>query len=65
MSSFLLILALVALLAVAAVLAVGIYSLFKGGTFGERWSNKLMRLRVLMQFIAIIILLALAWVLHH
>jgi hypothetical protein len=65
MSFFLFILALVALAAVAAVLAVGIYSLFKGGAFGERWSNKLMRLRVLMQFIAIIILVALAWTLHH
>lgn len=65
MSHFLLILAMVALLAVAAVLAVGIYSLFKGGAFGERWSNKLMRLRVLMQGIAIIILIALAWTMHH
>jgi len=47
-----------ALLAVATVLAVGIYSLFRGGEFGRSYSNKLMRLRVLLQFIAVIILVA-------
>jgi len=65
MSHILFFLAILALFAVVAVLGVGIYSLFKGGAFGERWSNKLMRLRVLMQAIAIIILVALAWALHH
>ena len=47
--------------AVALVLAVGIYALFRGGDFGRSWSNKLMRLRVLVQFIAIIILVGVAW----
>ena len=51
----------VALAAVAATLAVGIYSLFRGGDFARSHSNKLMRLRVLMQFIAIVILVAAAW----
>jgi hypothetical protein len=41
---------------VAATLAVGIYSLFRGGDFARAWSNKLMRLRVLLQFCAILIL---------
>lgn len=50
-----------ALIAVAAVLAVGIYSLFRGGDFGRSYSNKLMRLRVVMQAIAIVVLLAAAW----
>ena len=49
-----------ALAAVAGVLAVGIYSLFRGGDFGRSWSNKLMRLRVLMQFLAILVLVAAA-----
>ncbi|MDC7682824.1 twin transmembrane helix small protein [Asticcacaulis sp. BYS171W] len=61
MHGFLFSLSLVALFAVFAVLCVGIYSLFKGGKFGERWSNKLMQLRVLMQAIAIVILCLFAW----
>ncbi len=47
-----------ALGAVALTLFVGIYALFRGGEFGRRWSNKLMRLRVLLQFCAILIILA-------
>ena len=41
-----------ALAAVSIVLALGIYSLFRGGEFGRSYSNKLMRLRVLTQAIA-------------
>ena len=48
----------IALFAVAAVLALGIYALFRGGDFGRSYSNKLMRLRVLLQFIAVCILVA-------
>ena len=43
----------VLLVAVASVLALGFYALFRGGEFGRPWSNKLMRLRVLLQFAAI------------
>jgi len=50
-----------ALLSVAAVLALGIYALFRGGDFGRSYSNKLMRLRVLMQAIAIAVLVSAAW----
>jgi nitrogen fixation-related uncharacterized protein len=50
-----------ALFAVAAVLAVGIYSLFRGGDFGRSYSNKLMRLRVVMQALAIAILMGALW----
>ncbi len=48
----------VSLAAVFATLCVGIYALFRGGQFGRSYSNKLMRLRVLLQFIAICILVA-------
>jgi len=51
----------VALAAVAITLAFGIYSLFRGGDYARSHSNKLMRLRVLLQFIAIIILVAAVW----
>ncbi|RAK62147.1 twin transmembrane helix small protein [Phenylobacterium kunshanense] len=50
-----------ALAAVATVLALGIYALFRGGDFGRSYSNKLMRLRVLTQAIAIVVLVAAVW----
>jgi hypothetical protein len=53
------------LVALVATLGVGIYSLFRGGDFGRSWSNKLMRLRVLLQFTAIVILTATAWLTQH
>ena len=49
------------LLAVAITLGFGIYALFRGGDFGRSYSNKLMRLRVLLQFVAIIVLVAAAY----
>jgi len=49
------------LLAVTVTLGVGIYSLFRGGEFGRSYSNKLMRLRVILQAIAVAILVAAAW----
>ena len=47
--------------AVAIVLVLGIYTLFKGGNTSKKYSNKLMQLRVLLQFIAIIVLVLLAY----
>ena len=47
--------------AVAVVLVMGIYTLFKGGNTSKKYSNKLMQLRVLLQFIAIIVLVLLAY----
>jgi hypothetical protein len=51
----------ISLVAVAVVLGFGIYSLYRGGDFGRSYSNKLMRLRVVMQAIAIAILMAALW----
>ena len=53
--------AIVLLIAVAIVLVLGIGTLFKGGSTSKKYSNKLMQLRVLLQFIAIIILVSLAY----
>mgnify|MGYP005755748517 FL=1 len=47
--------------AVAIVLIMGIFTLFKGGETSKKYSNKLMQLRVLLQFIAIIVLVLLAY----
>ena len=46
----------IALGAVLITLCVGIFALFKGGDFGRSYSNKLMRLRVALQFLAVIVL---------
>ena len=58
MLSFLHILLAIALIAVATTLAVGVFSLARGGDFRRQWSNRLMRLRVALQFGAILILAA-------
>ena len=50
-----------ALGAVTLVLAFGIYALFRGGDYGRSWSNKLMRLRIVMQALAIAILMGAVW----
>lgn len=50
-----------ALIAVSTVLAFGLFALFRGGDFGRSYSNRLMRLRVLMQAIAIAVLVAAVW----
>ncbi|HLI67775.1 MAG TPA: twin transmembrane helix small protein [Caulobacteraceae bacterium] len=55
-----------ALAAVFITLCVGIYALFRGGDFGRSYSNRLMRLRVLLQFVAILVLVAaVLWRTHH
>ena len=51
----------ISLLAVLTALGFGIYSLFRGGDFGRSYSNKLMRLRVVLQVIAVLVLVAAAW----
>lgn len=42
-------------LATFAVLCVGIFALFRGGRFNRSYSNLLMRWRILLQFIAIVL----------
>ena len=42
---------------VALILLAGLYTLWKGGAVSASWSNKLMRIRVLAQAIAIVIVL--------
>ena len=52
----------ICLAAVFISLCVGIFSLFKGGQFARTYSNRLMRLRVVLQFIAVLVLVAaFAW----
>ena len=54
------IVSVILLISVAVVLILGIKTLFKGNE-DKKYSNKLMQLRVLLQFIAIIVLVGLAY----
>lgn len=55
------VLILLAILAVAVVLGFGIYSLFRGGDYARSNSNRLMRLRVVLQATAVVLLMAGLW----
>lgn len=44
-----------ALLAVLAALGLGLIGMARGGEFNDRYGNKLMRLRVSLQFLAIVL----------
>jgi hypothetical protein len=52
-----------AIVAVAIVLLLGLINMMRGGSPNR--SQKLMRLRVLLQFVAIIVIMATIWVLGH
>ena len=51
----------VSLAAVLIALLAGLYALHRGGDFGRSYSNRLMRLRVLLQFVAVMVLVAAFW----
>ena len=59
------ILILIALLAVVVTLGLGFYSLYRGGEYGRANSNKFMRLRVGLQFVAVLLILLCFYVHHH
>ena len=52
---------LIVLFAVLIVLFLGIISMLKGGDFNKKWSNKLMRARVILQGLAISLILLTAY----
>ena len=58
---FVKILSIMLLIAVGIILILGIGTLFKGGNTSKKYSNKLMQLRVLLQFVAIIVLVVFAY----
>lgn len=53
MNTFTLIMVIFACLSVAAVLFVGLFSMVKGGEFNEKYGNKLMQARVVLQGLAL------------
>lgn len=59
MSSVTYVLSIVVMLAVAAVLVRGLVNMARGGN--DNLSNKLMRVRVLLQFVAVVLIIATLW----
>jgi hypothetical protein len=55
------ILAAIACLVVVAVLLVGVGSFGRGGEFNRKYANKIMRLRLLAQFVAVILIVVFVW----
>ncbi|HSY56441.1 MAG TPA: twin transmembrane helix small protein [Bradyrhizobium sp.] len=53
----------IAVAAVAIVLLLGLINMMRGGS--PNYSQKLMRLRVLLQFIAIVVIMVTVWAMHH
>lgn len=52
------IVSVVALGLVLLTLGAGLFSLYQGGEFNRQYGNKLMRMRVALQFVAILVLMA-------
>lgn len=55
------VLAALASFAVLGILIFGVASFARGGEFNRRNSNKLMRLRLAAQFVAVVLIVAFAW----
>jgi hypothetical protein len=55
----------IAVFSVAVVLCLGLYTLWVGGTTARTWSNKLMRIRVLAQAIAVVIIMVVLYFSQH
>ncbi|WP_435140575.1 twin transmembrane helix small protein [Pseudopelagicola sp. nBUS_19] len=53
--------AAIAALAVLAILMVGVGGFARGGEFNRKYGNKIMRLRIVAQFIAVIFILLFVW----
>ena len=48
----------VALVAVVLVLLAGVYTMARGGEFNKKYGNRLMRVRVVLQALAVLVLAA-------
>jgi len=48
--------------AVAIILMIGIGGFGRGGEFNRKYANKLMRLRIFAQFVAVVLILLFVWI---
>ncbi|MGD0865527.1 MAG: twin transmembrane helix small protein [Rhizomicrobium sp.] len=59
------ILVALAIFVVLAILVAGLSTLWVGGDFARKWSNRLMRYRIVAQFVAIVIIMGLLYFSSH
>ena len=52
----------IACLAVVVILMTGIGGFAKGGDFNRKNANKIMRMRIVAQFIAVVLILLFVWI---
>lgn len=52
---------LIALLAVVVILMIGLGGFAGGGSFNKKHSNRLMRYRIIAQFIAVLLIVGFIW----
>ncbi|SEO87166.1 Hypoxia induced protein conserved region [Salinihabitans flavidus] len=50
-----------AVLAVLVILMIGVGGFAKGGDFNRKYANKIMRLRIAAQFVAVVLILLFVW----
>ncbi len=55
----------IAIAIVAMILFAGLYTLWAGGDVSRTWSNRLMRYRVMAQFVAVLIIMAILFLTGH
>ncbi len=48
--------------AVAIILMIGVGGFGRGGEFNRKYANKLMRMRILAQFVAVVLILLFVWI---
>lgn len=61
MGQILLVIALLACLAVLGILLFGVGSFARGGDFNRKYANKIMRLRIAAQAVAVALILLAVW----
>ena len=50
---------------VLLILGAGLSTLWVGGDFAKKWSNRLMRYRIIAQFIAVVVIMGLLYFSGH
>lgn len=53
------------ILVVLMILVAGLSTLWVGGDFAKKWSNRLMRYRIIAQFIAVVVIMGLLYFSGH
>lgn len=59
------ILVAIACAVVVVILMIGVGGFARGGAFNAKYANKIMRLRLLAQFIAVILIVVFVWLSKH